>query len=132
MTVIVCVDNKNGMLFNHRRQSSDQNLLNFLFQKFPNQKLHIRPFSEKLFSAYADRVIVDENFSQTDHKTVCFVEDVDVAQLQFVEKLIVCKWNRAYPSDFRLTVDLSAYSLANTTDIVGHSHDKITIQEYMK
>ena len=31
MQIIVCLDTKNGMMFNHRRQSRDREVLNDIF-----------------------------------------------------------------------------------------------------
>ena len=49
-----------------------------------------------------------------------------------IEKLIVFKWNREYPSDFSLDIDLSQWSLISTTDFKGNSHEKITMEVYKK
>ena len=54
MTVAVCVDDKMGMLFNHRRQSRDKVLIDDLMNIA--EKVKINGFSEELFEDYKDRI----------------------------------------------------------------------------
>lgn len=50
MTVIVCLDNANGMMFNHRRQSRDANVVKDILKTINGASLLIAPYSEPLFS----------------------------------------------------------------------------------
>lgn len=43
MTVIVCLDNANGMMFNHRRQSRDANVVNDILKTINGASLLIAP-----------------------------------------------------------------------------------------
>ena len=57
----------------------------------------------------------------------CFVENTPLPQnLDEVEELILYRWNRLYPSDVYFTLDTSAFTLQETTEFVGSSHEKIT------
>lgn len=49
MTVIVCLDNANGMMFNHRRQSRDANVVKDILKTINGTSLLIAPYSEPLF-----------------------------------------------------------------------------------
>ena len=49
MILIVCIDEKNGMLFNNRRQSKDRNLIEHILKKIDSKKLWITDFSRDLF-----------------------------------------------------------------------------------
>ena len=44
MDVIVCLDEKNGMLFHGRRQSRDRRVLEDMYSSFSQRVLSIRPF----------------------------------------------------------------------------------------
>lgn len=50
MTVIVCLDNANGMMFNHRRQSRDANVVKDILKTINGASLLIATYSEPLFS----------------------------------------------------------------------------------
>ena len=50
MTVIVCLDNANGMMFNHRRQSRDANVIKDILKTINGASLLIAPYSASLFS----------------------------------------------------------------------------------
>lgn len=45
MTVIVCLDNANGMMFNHRRQSRDANVVKDILKTINGASLLIAPYS---------------------------------------------------------------------------------------
>lgn len=44
MTVIVCLDNANGMMFNHRRQSRDANVVKDILKTINGASLLIAPY----------------------------------------------------------------------------------------
>ena len=60
MKLIVCMDDKNGMAFNHRRQSRDRVLAERIMELTENAKLYIAPYSQTLFQA--DRVVVSPDY----------------------------------------------------------------------
>ena len=134
MKVIVCLDDNGGMLFNNRRQSRDKVLLSDVMESLNDEKLNISSFSEKLFSDYSERVCVDDDFmNSADENSVCFVENEDLsAFVHKISEIIVYKWNRAYPSDFKCTIDFSSFRLVSETEFKGLSHENITKQVYVK
>lgn len=48
MTVIVCLDNANGMMFNHRRQSRDANVVKDILKTINGASLLIAPYRWKV------------------------------------------------------------------------------------
>ncbi len=132
MIVAVCVDDRMGMLFNNRRQSRDQFVINDLMNIA--ETVHINDFSEELFEDYKDRIEIDENFLEnaTD-KDVCFVENIDLeSYTDKINKVILYLWNRHYPSSLKFKVDLSEYNFVEETEFQGNSHEKITREVYSK
>lgn len=131
MKIIVCVDDNLGMLFNNRRQSRDQVLVEDILKR--GEKLWIHSFSEKLFEGQEDRVIIDDDFlSKAGASDVCFVENQPLmSHIDKVEELIVYKWNRKYPSDFTLDIDLMNWKMTSQEEFVGKSHEKITRETYV-
>ena len=49
MKIIVCVDNQNGMMFNHRRQSQDRALRKRILELTGGKKLWMNAYSQKQF-----------------------------------------------------------------------------------
>ena len=49
MKIIVCVDNQNGMMFNHRRQSQDRVLRKRILELTGGKKLWMNAYSQKQF-----------------------------------------------------------------------------------
>ena len=86
MTVIVCLDNANGMMFNHRRQSRDANVVKDILKTINGASLLIAPYSEPLFSQAEYSVSVSDSFLiDAGAEDYCFVENTSVAE--FKEKI---------------------------------------------
>lgn len=135
MTVIVCLDNANGMMFNHRRQSRDAYVVKDILNTIKGTSLLIAPYSEPLFSQAECSVSISDSFlTDADANDYCFVENTSVAKFkEKISKLIIYKWNRDYPSDFYFDIDYANdYKLETTLDFVGTSHEKITKEVYVR
>lgn len=135
MIVMVCVDDSLGMLFNNRRQSRDKVLISKIIEMSNISKLWINEFSRPLFDSFESQImLINDDFLEVAGKgDYCFVENCSLSPyIDKVEKLIVFKWNREYPSDFSLDIDLSQWSIISTTDFKGNSHEKITMEVYKK
>ncbi len=131
MIVAVCVDDRNGMLFHRRRQSQDRALREDILSRCSGP-LHMDGYSAKLFADHADRICVDEEFlSGAQAGEWCFVEDRPLTPwAEKIEKLVVYRWNRAYPADVHLDLKLELFALEDRQDFPGTSHDAITREIY--
>ena len=129
MKIIVCLDDKGGMLFNSRRQSRDRAVVTDILESLDGEKLYINEYSKILFSAHEGAYsVVDDIFGEP-LNGVRFVENVDPKPyLNKVSKITVYRWNRVYPGDLRFDADLTAegFSLTSSRDFEGYSHEKIT------
>lgn len=134
MKVVVCLDDKNGMLFNNRRQSRDRVLIADIMEEIGNTKLVISPFSRALFTQYSDKVTVMESFlSEAPQDSVCFAEDCSFSDFtEKISEVTVYKWNRVYPTDFKCDIDFSLFKVVGKNDFAGSSHEKITRIDYIK
>ncbi|MCI9423227.1 MAG: ribonuclease Z [Dorea sp.] len=135
MIVVVCVDEKNGMMFHRRRQSQDRVLRENLQKECGGKKLYMNGYSGKLFKD-AVGIVVSENFlGEAKEGEFCFVEDADVGEyLQRIEAVILYRWNRRYPADVYFTLDLfnEKWMLERTEEFKGSSHERITKEVYKK
>lgn len=150
MKVIVCVDNRNGMMFNHRRQSQDRGLRKRLLELTGGKKLWMNAYSQKQFlqdlqengtmpggqgiSRRPEQIQVDESFlEKAGTGEYCFVEDRDVVPYEGrIEEVLLCRWNRDYPADMYFKLDLSGWKLVETQEYAGSSHEKITEERYVR
>lgn len=131
MQVIITVENRNGMLFNHRRVSRDQKVSERILAYCKEKKLWMNAYSAKLFENNPQIRVSETFLEQKD--AICFVEDQDVAPyLPEIDTIILFHWNRDYPADFFFTVDLSEWNRIHQEEFAGKSHEKITMEVYKK
>ena len=132
MEIIICLDDNNGMLFNNRRQSRDSKVLLDIKNSL-NGSLTIFPFSEKLVSnAEIPYEIVSDTVSEN---AILFVEDRGIKEfLPAVRKITVYRWNRDYPADLTLDIDLAkeGFRSVSVYEFAGSSHEKITKEVFEK
>lgn len=134
MIVILCLDDKNGMMFNNRRQSKDKVVIQDILKLVDGKKLFINSYSESLFQGLESNLIIDDNFlNNATKEDYCFVEDNNLKDFsKKIEKIIVYKWNRIYPSDLKLEIPIQNWNLIDSFEFAGNSHDKITREVYVK
>ena len=132
MKIIVCLDDRSGMLFMKRRQSQDRALRQRVLERTTGSVLWMNRYSEGQFSEGVFRV--DEQFlDKAGPGEYCFVENADILPyLNRIEEVIVYRWNRHYPSDVKFPVDVfcNKWILLETADFPGTSHDMITEEVY--
>ncbi len=130
MTLYLCLDDRNGMRFNKRRQSRDAAVLEDIRASLPDV-LTIDPFSEKLIQeAQIPYVLAGEVLSSDAH---FFAENREAAQLMpLAKKIVIYRWNRHYPADTWWDAELTGFILESTREFSGRSHDTITKEVYVK
>lgn len=128
MTLIVCLDDNLGMMFNRRRQSRDRVLIAELMDHVGDRRLVVSPYSAPLFPAHDPRVTVAEDpCAAAQEDDLVFAEDKDpTSDWDKVTEVLLYRWNRTYPADRYFRGDMTGFLLAETTEFVGSSHDKIT------
>ena len=135
MTVIVCIDERGGMLFMKRRVSKDRELINDVIKTVGDGTLYISDFSEQLFADSDISVMsVPDPLECAKKEDFVFVENFELKPAsERIEKLMVYNWNRKYPFDF--SIDISplqeGFKLLESYDFKGYSHDKITKEIYV-
>lgn len=134
MIVILCLDDKKGMMFNNRRQSKDKFVIQDILKLVDGKKLFISSYSESLFQGLESNLIIDDNFlNNVAKEDYCFVENNNLKDFsEKIEKIIVYKWNRIYPSDLKLEIPIQDWNLIDSFEFSGNSHDKITREVYVK
>ena len=149
MKIIVCVDNQNGMMFNHRRQSQDRVLRKRIMELTGGKKLWMNAYSQKQFLqvngnmpkeqeqsgqlGQSGQIQADEAFlEKAGPGEPCFVEDRSVAPFAGrVERVVLYRWDRAYPADLYWDLSLEGWTLARREEFPGFSHEIITKEVYI-
>lgn len=132
MILITVVDDRMGLCFNHRRLSQDKLLSKKILDMTENKTLWMSAYSSRMFGLEHTQINVDDNcLHEAAEREYCFIETEDpVIAEKWIEKIILFRWNRKYPSDIRFTIDLSKWKLSSTEEFTGNSHDKITMEVY--
>ena len=129
MIAIVCVDHHLGMMFHNRRQSQDRKLREKIKEITPS--LTMNAYSYTLYQdVFKDAYVVEDFFNADGY---CLFENTSVKQYEnIIEELYIFNWNRDYPADFYLDIDLEQYECLYEEEFVGTSHEKITLRKYRK
>lgn len=139
MNIVVCLDEQNGMLFNHRRQSRDRAVIDDIVKTVENStgnRLWIAEYSVPLFAEAAKtaEIIVDnELLDRAAENDYCFIENLPLkGREEAIRSVTVYRWNRRYPADIQLDIKLEEWKLKSSTDLVGYSHERITKEIYCR
>lgn len=134
MIAYMIIDDQNGTMFNHRRQSQDRILRQNMLKDCTNSRLWISEYSKSLFldesgAISPNNVIVDNLFMEkAEDNDCCFIEDIDItSDLERIDTLVLYKWNCSYPADTFfdtsfLNIGWKKFSLNH---FKGSSHNKI-------
>lgn len=135
MIICIALDNNNGMLFNHRRQSQDSVLREHLLKECEGKTLWMNTYSSTQFtSPLPENVIIDEDFLEKASKEdYCFVENIPLSKYtDKITYIIVFRWNRTYPVDMYFDIPFveGKWSILSSTEFEGSSHTLITKEVY--
>ena len=135
MIIMICLDDRGGMLFNKRRQSQDVLLRQQILTETAGGRLWMNSYSAKQFAEEsAANIVVDEAFMDKARPgDFCFIENVAPSAYEDkIEKIILYRWNRTYPGDlyFDIPLEEHGWKLIETVDFAGRSHEKITKEVY--
>ena len=133
MKLIFCIDDKRGMMFFGKRQSSDKNLREWIINYANGAKLWMSRYTAGQFENSAFISADDDYMGKAGENDVCFIEDGSYST-DSANEIVLCKWNRHYPADKFFDIDLKAagFKRVKTEDIAGTSHEKITIETYRR
>lgn len=131
ITAIVCIDDDMGLIFNKRRQSKDSELRKWILTFTDGKKLFMDSYTHGQFADEPQEqlIVSDDYLSEMNDGDICFTEK-NSAALPADCDYIVCRWNRRYPSDLKLSADPAAYHIELLAEITGSSHEKITIEHW--
>lgn len=128
MTIIICLDKNNGYQFGGKRQSIDREVRSRILKLA--EVIRCDEYTASQFEeSEKSRLYVGDDYLNTINGT-CFVEKDDVSGLDY-DRLVVFRWNRAYPTTKKFTVP-EGFRMVSKENFQGYSHDKITMEIYAK
>lgn len=129
MTLILCVDDRGGLMFNRRRQSQDRLVRQDMLRLCGEKPLAVTPYTARQFDP-EDHIKVTEQPGEED---LFFLEDLPPQPfLERAEKLILYHWNRGYPGDVRIDLPPQGWKREEQVEFPGYSHEKITREVYIR
>ncbi len=136
MTVVVCTDKNGGMLFAGRRTSRDREMLADLGRLAAGRRLLCTPYSERLLTAAGLCPTVREDcLDAAEGGDVVFIETLPLSPYSArIARLVVYRWDKAYPYDVSLDLSPTAegFALTSSVELSGFSHDVIQREVYDK
>ncbi|MFV0364687.1 MAG: ribonuclease Z [Suipraeoptans sp.] len=137
MIAIVCIDDNGGMMFNHRRQSMDRKVREDIIREVKHKTLYMNEYSEGQFKD--EKALLDIRVKESADYSInpgdyYFFEYPDISKYtDIIEKIIVYHWNRVYPADKYIDINLKGteMTIKEVEEFKGYSHDKITKEVYI-
>ena len=127
MTLILWAGKNGEMMFNRRRCSQDRAVIADILSQFSPADICVSAYSAPLFEGA--QVISQPTDAENG---VLFLEDLPLSPaLALAKKLIVYRFDRVYPANVRLQVPPD-FTLTESREFAGYSHDKITREVYEK
>ena len=134
MTLIFCVDDKNGLRFNGRRQSRDAEVSKRIIDIANEGVLKMASASAILFSSFPQNIVADDDcLKNAQSGDYCFCEDLRfLPDIKCVRRIVLFRWNRIYPGDVYLPEHIykDGFALTAVLDFPGKSHRQITMEVY--
>ena len=135
MRIIICLDDRDGFLFNNRRQSMDRMVHRDMVEYVSQNRLWMSNYSYKNFTVASENCHANDAYADLmQSNDYCFAEDRFILDnLQRADEIIIYRWDRTYPSDVKFSAEiLENWNLVEKFDFSGYSHEKITREVYRR
>ena len=148
MKIILCADQKDGLLFNRRRQSQDRELRKRILSIIGDEKLYLSEYSAGQFteSQWQDRLVIcEEPQAAAAAGAAWYFAEGQALQAADADAVILYRWDKVYPADVYLDLPLAAGSdggaagksdggwrLSAASEFAGYSHERITEEIYIR
>lgn len=147
MKLILCIDDRGGYSFHHRRLSSDR------VQKEHMKRIVAEAEGKLYYNRYTEKDLCKEEISKAretyefcmepgaaflkmaqEESAFAFVENVDWKNyISEITEIFLYRWNRTYPYDLQLSENLlEKFQKIEEEEFAGYSHEKITFQRYVR
>lgn len=127
----VCVCEGFGMVFNNRRVSRDRAVCQDMLDLCNGGCLHVSANTLLLFDGLDTGKVSVKNMDEdvnADGTHLYFVENPQKIPGIKWDKVVIYNWNRKYPFDKKLEINMDEFNLIDEVEFKGNSHEKITRQ----
>lgn len=128
MKLIVCLDDRGGMMFCKRRQSRDRVQIADMKALLAGATLAISPYTEGILRGSGINYTVSDD-PRLENTEYCFIENTPLPEIVDIDGIIIYRWGRHYPADVKLTLNIGALP-ESIYEFRGSSHEKITREIY--
>ena len=134
MNLIVCIDDRNGLSFNNRRQSRDVAVYERIISIAEGKRLWMSPYSAGVFQNMPGNICAcDDYLQRISPGEYVFVELQDPQPLlERVSRVYLFRWNKVYPQDraFPIAALNASFNLIHSERFIGNSHPELTLEVY--
>lgn len=135
MKVVLCTDDRGGLLFAGRRQSADQVVLENMAKETNKSQstLWVSAYSKELFTKIDAPIQVLDEKSVFAEEDIVFIEDIDPQP--FIDKahtVLLYNWGKTYPATTFLQADLQAFRQVKEEAFVGDPHEEMLVQVWTR
>ena len=131
MKVVLCTDERGGLLFAGRRQSADQVVLEKMADE-ANEKhstLWVSAYSKELFTKIDAPIQVLSEKSAFEKDDIVFIEEIDPQPfIDQAHTVLLYNWGKTYPATTFLKADLQAFQQVKEEEFVGDPHEEMFVQ----
>jgi len=133
MKIIVCVDDRGGMMFNKRRQSQDYEVRKDILDMSAG-RVCMNEYSLKQFVEWDNLTAQEDFLDKAGEDDYCFVENLPLEPYKDrINEIIIYHWNRKYPGDKFFDIDISAgWELIESSEFVGKAHECIRKERWLR
>ena len=136
MRLIVCTDNRGGMMFFGKRPARDRYAIDDIIKDAGGKRILIAPYSEKLFAEQGGAYTISQDpLADANENDIVFVEDRSARPyLEKIDSITVYSWDLSYPFDKKFDIDPIAegFELLEKREFPGHAHDSVKKTVYAK
>ena len=134
MILITCVDQKNGVAFHGRRQTSDAAVFRDIFKAADNDMygVEVLEYTQPLWDAFVRAEALPSwhpAFEAESGAIFTELNDCEGYELYY-PTVILYRWDKVYPADVILKLDLTKYHLVEIYEFQGTSHEKVRRETY--
>ena len=134
MKLILCLDERNGLSFNNRRQSRDRAVIDKIVCLAKEEPVWITSYSSELFRETHCNVRVSADIMHAAKPgEYLFIENQDPHELLAqVSSVYIFRWKRAYPYDLSIPQEIldARFVKVHTETFTGNSHPEIELEVY--
>lgn len=133
-TLALAIDTRGGMMFNHRRQARDAELIADAVGRFGGGGIIISPYSARSFEGYTNITVCDDPVSTCTDGSLCFIEAPALLHdiRESFSRIVIYCFGIPYPADEYLPLDLAAlgYVRISRDKAATSLHPRLTREVY--